>query len=584
MNNDASQSLEKVMECIKSGNPSEALKILSSYHPSSQDLSLFHYAYAKAYESSKRAYASIAHLRLAYLYSQQDEMRERALLERAEVYARIGFYPEATLIFRIFLKKFPHSQYEERAFLGLADSLYHIGLFSEAKEAYEKAGNSSTALYGKANALHKMGKIKDAHEIYLTMLEKDRGYVESSQETLYNVGENLRLMGELPSARIYFNAISVSPLKYRAYRSIGLIELEEKNLDVARKFFSSALESPEKQLRSQVLLDLADVLIRQGKQEDAKPILFEIWHRYPYGKDYEDALLLLSQLYKREGKLKEATSLIKELIFRYRPSQKALDEFEVLLLEAEDKGGEFIKLWQIGGHLLFQPSRSQSLLKIAKGLKHFGKPYIEICKWLSEYGSNDVKSESIMLLADFYAELGDPVRAMKYLQIKGLTSNKDDILRLTAKIHRANAEYQRAARTLLGIKELHQSDLVFLADLLESVQNDHMIIGSFRKALNRTDVPPWVYVKLADVLYDMGERTDALQYYTMAVSTQQKGNEIKSQDSAWALYRISVLSSGADAKNVLEKNQSKNDADTFHRFSVLRLKEFNVSERMKGIF
>jgi len=176
------------------------------------------------------------------------------------------------------------------------------------------------------------------------------------------------------------------------------------------------------------------------------------------------------------------------------------------------------------------------------------------------------------------------VRAMKYLQIKGLTSNKDDILRLTAKIHRANAEYQRAARTLLGIKELHQSDLVFLADLLESVQNDHMIIGSFRKALNRTDVPPWVYVKLADVLYDMGERTDALQYYTMAVSTQQKGNEIKSQDSAWALYRISVLSSGADAKNVLEKNQSKNGADTFHRFSVLRLKEFNVSERMKGIF
>ena len=585
MNNVTSQSLERVMEYIQSGNSSEALKILSSYQPSSQDLSLYHYAYAKAYELSKRQYDSIAHFRLAYLYSNDDEMKERTLIERAEAYAKIGFHSEAALIFRIFLKNFPHSQRGERAFLGLADSFYRLGLFSEAKEAYERAGNSSRSLYGKANALHSMGKIKDAHEIYLTMLEKDRGYVESSQETLYNVGENLRLMGEFSSARIYFNSITESPWKNRAMRSLGLIEFEEEHLDVAKKFFYSALQSPEKQLRRQVLLNFADIYLKQGRQEDAKSCLVEIRKQYPYGKDYDETLLMLSQLYKKEGNFKEATSLIKELVFRHLPDQRALDEFESLILEAEDKGGEeFLKLWRAVGHWLLQPSRSQSILKIAKGLRNSGKPYLETCTWLSQYGSNDVKSESMLLLADFYADLGDPVKAMKYLQIKGLTSKNDDVLRITAKIHRVNAEYQKAARTLLGVQELNQGDLVFLTDLLESVRNDHKTMEFFKSALNRTGAPPWVYIRLADILYEMGERTDALRYYSTAASLQQKGPGIKPQDLEWALYRISVLSPSADAKNTLENIHRKNDTDTFHRFSGILLKELNVSERMNGIF
>lgn len=585
MNNVTSQSLEKAMEYVQSGNSSEALRILSSYHPSSQDLSLYHYAYAKAYELSRRQYDSIAHFRLAYLYSKDDETKEQAFVERAEAYAKIGFHSEAALIFRIFLKNFPRSQRGERAFLGLADSLYRLGLFSEAKDAYERAGNSSRTLYGKANALHSMGKIKDAHEIYMAMLEKDRGYVESSQETLYNVGENLRLMGEVSTARIYFNSITASPFKYRAFRSLGLIEFEEEHLDVAKKFFYSALQSPEKQLRRQVLLKLADIYIRQGRQDDAKSCLMEIRKQYPYGKDYDETLLMLSGLYKKEGNSKEATSLIKELVFRHQPDQRALNEFESLILEAEDKGREeFLNLWRAVGHWLLQPSRSQSILKIAKGLRNSGKPYLETCTWLSQYGSDEVKSESILLLADFYADLGDPVMAMKYLQIKGLAGKKDDVLRITAKIHRANAEYQKAARTLLAVKELNQGDLVFLTDLLESLQNDQKTMGFFKSALNRTGAPPWVYIKLADILYEMGERADALHYYTIAASLQQKMTGIRTPDLQWALYRISVLAPNADAKNTIESIQKKNNTDTFNRFSGLLLKESNVSERMNGIF
>jgi tetratricopeptide (TPR) repeat protein len=585
MNNVKSQPLERAMEYIGATNPSEALKILSGYQPSSEDISLYHYAYAKAYELSEKQYESIAHFRMAYLYSKDDEMKERSLLERAEVYAKIGFHSEATLTFRIFLKKFPHSSYEMRAFLGLADSLYRLGLFTEAEEAYEKAGNSTRASYGRANALHSMGKIKDAHEIYLAMIEKDRGYVESSQETLYNVGENFRLMGENSAARIYFNSSTASPFKYRAFRSLGLIEFEEGHFDTAKKFFSSALQSPEKQVRRQALLNLADTYIKQGRQEDAKSVLSEIRRKYPYGKEYEEALLLLSQLYKKEGNFKEPTSLLKELVFRYPPNQKALDEFEILILEAEEKGEEeFLKLWRCIGHWLLQPSRSQSLLKIVKGLKHTGKPYLETCTWLSQYGSDDVKSESILLLAGFYADLGDSARAMKYLQMKGLTSKNDDVLRITAKIHRANAEYQKAASSLLNIKELNQDDLIFFADLLESVQNDHKIMEFFKRALSKLSAPPGAYLKLADILYKRGGKAEALQYYQAVVSLHQKGLEIKTQDLQWALYRISELSVGEDAKNTLETIRKNNDTDAVHRFSVLLLQELNITERVNGIF
>jgi tetratricopeptide (TPR) repeat protein len=583
MNNVKLQSLEKAMEYIQATNPTEALKILSGYQPSSEDISLYHYAYAKAYELSKRQYESIAHFRMAYLYSKDNEMKEKSLLERAEVYAKIGFHSETTLIFRIFLKKFPHSPYETRAFLGLADSLYRLGLFTEAEEAYEKAGNSTRASYGKANALHSMGKIKEAHEIYLTMLQKDRGYAESSQETLYNVGENLRLMGENSAARIYFNSTTASPFKYRAFRSMGLIEFEAGHLDTAKKFFSSTIQSPEKQVRRQALLNLADTYLKQGRQEDAKSILSEIRRKYPYGKEYEEALLLLSQLYKKEGNFKESTSLLKELVFKHPPNQKALDEFENLILEAEEKGEEeFLKLWRCVGHFLLQPSRSQSLLKIVKGLKHAGKPYLETCTWLSQYGSNDVKSESVLLLAGFYADLGDSARAMKYLHMKGLTGKNDDVLRIAAKIHRANAEYQKAAGVFLDIKQLNQDDLVFLADLLESVPNDHKIMEFFKRALSKLSAPPGAYLKLADILYKRGGKAEALQYYQTAVSLYQKGLEIKAQDLQWALYRISELSAGKDAKNMLENIHEKND--TVHRFSVLLLKESNIAERVNGIF
>jgi tetratricopeptide (TPR) repeat protein len=584
VNNDIKfQPIEKAKECIHLNTPSEAVKILSEYQPSVQELPLYHYTYAKAYELLKKQNDFIAHLRLAYLYSQNGEMKERFLLERAEAYNKIGYHSEAVLTFKVFLKNFPHSQYSEKAYLGLADSLYQLAFFSEAKKAYEKAGNSSKALYGKANTLHSMGKIREAHEVYIAMLDKDRGYIESSQETVYNIGENLRLMGEFSAARIYLSSITAQPWKCKACRSLGLIEMEEKHFDIAVKFFRSALQSHERQLNSQVLLNLADVYVKQGRQEDAKTTLLQIRNQYPYSKEYDEALLMLSQLYNKEGNHNAAIPLIKELVFRQSPNQKALDEFEAIILEAEEKDREeFLGLWKTIGCWLLQPPRSQSLLRIARGLKGSGKPYLEVCTWLSKYGSGDAQIESNLLLSNFYADIGDAATAMKYFLRIGITNSSDEILRVRAKIHLANKEYLKAAKVILGIAKLHQDDLVFLADLLESVRNDRKIMEFFERAVNKSDVPPWVYVKLADALYEMGEKSDALKYYKAAVSQYKQSPEVKSDDLVWALYRISVLSSVDDSKDAL-KNIQKSD-DVIGRFSGLLLKEFTVSQKIKGMF
>jgi tetratricopeptide (TPR) repeat protein len=292
---------------------------------------------------------------------------------------------------------------------------------------------------------------------------------------------------------------------------------------------------------------------------------------------------MLSQLYKKEGNFNDAISLIKELVFRHSPDTKALDEFETIILEAEERSGEELyRLWRAAGHCLLHPSRSQSLLKIAKRLKHSGKPYLEVCTWLSRHGLDNVKAESSLLLADYYADLGDTVSAIRYLQGISGAGNNDEILRIKAKIYRVNEDYQKAAKAILGIKEIKQDDLTFLAGLLESVLNDHKVIGFFEKALNRSDTPPRTYIKLADTLYEMGKKSDALTYYKTAVSLQQKGSEITTDDLGWALYRISVLSEREDSQNALRSLRKSNDA--LSRFSVLLLKESNISERINGMF
>ncbi|MGD0883828.1 MAG: tetratricopeptide repeat protein [Thermodesulfovibrionales bacterium] len=577
------QPIEKAKELMNSGRPGEAIGLLSAYRPASAELPLYHYTWAKALILSKRSYESIEHLRLAYIFSLRGELQENSLLDRADAYLSLQNYVEASDCFRIFLKIYPDSSLSERAHYGLAESLYQAGFFNEAVEHYQKAGDTSSALSGKANALQALGKVKEANDLYTVLSGRDPQYVKSSHETRYHIGENLRLMGKFDDAKRYLTSIREETFKCKAALALGLIATEQSQFEPAIRFFNAALQSREKEVRRKALLSLANVHMNIGRVKDAESNLLEIRNKYPYGKDYDSALFMLAGLYKKDAKFHEATEVLKELVFRRFPDPRALDEFEAILIDAKDKDTEvFLHLWQAVGHWLLDPSRSEFLLKVSDKLRNNGPAFTEVCKWLLRYGSDDAKNRCSLFLADYYADMGDAVASAKYLERARVKEPSDDLIRIKAKMYHLNSEDHKAAEALLSIKAARQDDIVFLSGLLTSLNNAQDVVAFYERTLDRVGGFPSAYIALADKLAEMGRKTDALRYYKEGVALKQSGKGAEGVDTAWAYYRISMLAPDQESVDALAKTQK--GSELMSRVAVARVKEWNISEKMGKVF
>ncbi|HAM51259.1 MAG TPA: hypothetical protein DCP92_11425 [Nitrospiraceae bacterium] len=575
--------METAKELIDSGRAAEAIAALSAYRPASAELSLYHYTYAKALTLSKRVYDSLEHLRLAYIYCPSGEMKERSLLDRADAYLLLKNYYEASLCFRLFLKTFPDSPFSERAHYGLAESLYRVRSFSEALEQYGRAGDTPSALSGRANSLQSLGRVKEANDLYMILIGRDGEYVRSSYETQYYIGENFRLMGKFHDAKLYLNSIKEQTLKWKAALSLGLIAQEESQLESATRFFDVALQSPDREVHRSALLSLADTFIKMGRQKDAESKLLEIRNRYPYVKEYDSAIFMLAALYKKDGKFHEATDLLKELVCRRSPDRKALEEFEGMLIDAEQRDTkEFVHLWRSVGHSLMESSRSEFLLKVAEKLRNSGEAFTEECEWLRRNGSDEAKNRCSLLLAEYYADMGDAAASEKYLEGAQGEGTSDDLIRIKAKMYHLNAQDQNAADALISIKTVRQEDIVLLSGMLGSVKNVQGVLAFYEQTLNKVGGSSSVYIALADKLAEMGNKADALRYYREAVSFKQEAKGTEADDQAWAYYRISVLSQDKESVDALGKIQK--ESDVLSRIASARIKEWNISEKMGKAF
>lgn len=573
----------KAMELTRSQRPGEAVSILSEYQPAVTELVSYHHAYAKALKAFKKEVESIDHLRLAYLYSPPGEAKELLLLERADTYLKVRFYAEAALWYRIFIRNFPGFRNISRAHQGLGDALYNLGFFDEALLHYEKAGDSPQALLGKANSLQAKGKTGSAHDIYMSLGRTHRDYILSSPEIMYSAGENLRLAGKIADAKVYLNTIKAPELKNKANFSLGLIAMDEAAYPSAVKSFDLAAQAADRRLKRKALLQLAGAYLKLGKNEEAKNRLLEIKNKYPYGKDYDEALLLLAKLYKNEGKLDAALPIFKELVFRRSPEVNAINEFEAMILEAKDKNTEeFLRLWKLVGHWLLDPARSEALLKIAKGLRQEGTPFIKLSKWLLKYGTESAKNQIRMELADFYADLGDAATASKHLKEIKIAGKNDEILRINAKIYRLNAENKKASETILSIKDARQEDIEVLSDMSEGIKNIQKAAAFYEKQQGKPEGTAAAYIKLADNFYRIGKKSDALKYYKIAVPVPKAEGIVINDDMEWALYRLATLSEGKEALEALKSIKDRNDR--LGRLADARLKEADITERIKKVF
>jgi len=572
--------LERAREFVAGNKPDEALEALSTYHPSQQELFAYHYAFAQALVQAGRRYESIEHFRLASLYAGSEKEREQMLFQRGEVYGAMNYDTEAAVCFDVFLKKFPNSALAEQAELGIADARYRLGEYREALAHYEKSA-SLRASYGKANSLQALGRTAEAHELYRTLLEKDPQAINSSPETLYNLAENYRETGRLNDAQIYFNSVKDSPWLEKAQIGLGTIAVAENRLESAAKYFTAAAASSERSVRRQAILSLAEVNLRQGRTDDAERALVEIRKTLPYGSQYDAAALLLARLYKARGRYHDSISLLKELIFRRTPSAAALDELEAILLDAKDRNhDEFVRLWNEAGRWLLEPSRSTTLLTIARGLRHAGRPFIDVCSWLIKYGPEDAKAEARLLLSDFYASLGDAATAAGYMQRAKVKAGSDEGLRVKARVSLANNDVESAAAALMAINRVRVDDTLLLLDIAPRLADNEKALDFCDKAFQQAPGSAETYVRYGDLLAAAGRKGDALRYYQAAVAAPPAAGAKPSADVEWAHYRIAALGAGNESVNALKSIETAKG--TLGRLASAGLKEAAIRGKVKN--
>lgn len=589
------KTLDMANELLNKGKTTESINLLTKYNPSIEELSGYHYTLARAFEKAKKFQDYIEHLRLAYIYSTA-EQKPRLLIERAEAYMRIGYYSEASIIFKLFLKN-SNSTSEEalKAYIGLGEALYNTGRYEESINYFSKAGDSPEALYGKAKSLQASGKTEEASEAFMKALQKDRDFLKSSEETVYRLGENLMMMKRYDEARQYLKIIKDNIIKAKAELLLGIISSEEKKYDEALRYLNSALSSGNSLLQEnriifrnvisdikrRAIYQIARIYIDSGKKKEAVALLLDIRHNYPYGVVYDRAILSLARLYRESGNIDKALPLLKELVFRRSPDRAAIDEFESIILSAavKDKEG-LIKLWNSIGHWLLDPSRSEKLIKVAEALRGTGTPFIKIVTWLKKYGDNNSKEKAGLLLASFYADYNDSVRAeenLKFLKTK-VFSKSDDAYRVRTKVSLLNGNLRDAVNAFLSIRELNSEDINLIASIIDSIKDKNSndlkrLMDRYERLIDKGSTVD--YVRLADLLYSLSHKDNALVYYRKVLN--EKERSVHDADRDWACYRILKSTKERDVIPIIK-------GDSLKKLGTLVSKEIDIDRTIEEVF
>ncbi len=570
---------------LESGNFFAVLKELPAYEPKEVELrAAFYYIYAGANIKAKQYMDAVKYLRLAYIFSNNHALKEHALIKRAVMYKQMKLDHEARADYIVFIRDFPSSEFIESAHFGLAESLYRIGLYQEAVEHYRKAGHEPKVLYSMANALQRLEKTGDAEKVYETAKLKDMKYPRSSPETYYLMGENMRIMGKYEEAKKHMSVINLGPFRDSASISLGLIAMEETDTNEAFSKFQEAARSIDPKIQVQALFHLSLALIKSGKFKEATQSLEKIRREHIDSNMYKDTLLVLAKLYKKEDRLKESVSLLKELVYGKKPPREAFDELERIVIKAGNSSKEsdlkLVDLWNQVGQWLIDESREDFLVTVAGKLRNEGKPFIDLCLWLVANGSQHAKGTAAVALADYNIGIGNNEMSKKYIAIaKESEKSGDDVLRVEARIYLSEDRKEAALKKILMIKNIEKEDLGQLAGIISDLRQRGSVkvkdaLVFYEGALKKSDGNAEDYTNLADILYSMGERGKALEYYKLAYARQP--------DDEWAMYRVGRDASNPESRDILDRLQ--NGDTLFGRLAKSKLMEITLQSRVQEVF
>ncbi len=582
------EEYNRVTAILKSGKAYAALKELASFKPgNAASVAARHYLYGEAFSMLKNYHDAVNHYRMAYIYAVDPELREHALFKRAETYRKIGLLYEARADYLVFIKDFPSSAYIGKAHLNLADTLKEMGRYREAVEHYAKAGTGPEALFGMANALQRLGRIEEARKAYAVALAAYKDYPKKSPETYFLIAENMRMAGETEEAERLLSMIRYGPFKYRAELSLGLIAMQRSDPDEAVQRFKSAARSEDRRIKVQALFNLHKAYLGKNKLKEAISVLEEIRINYPDSPAYRAAILELSGLYRKEGRLRDSVSLLKELVYGKEPPAEVFTMLEEILLEASGKAenrraaGEFTELWREVGQWLLDESRENFLIKIAGRLRYEGRAFLDICSWLIENGSARARAGAAVLLADYYIGMGDAEVSAGYLEIaRQAHAGGDDFLRVRAKIARAGGDPVSALESIMAVKEFKDDDLAMLGDIIYDLAEKKRMkkvwkaVALYEKKLAASQWKAADYVRLADILYENNEKKKALRYYRAAYR--------KDPSDEWTVYRIAYLTGMPRSKDLYSRIEK---GDTLlSRLAGIRLMEIGIMDKVKEVY
>jgi tetratricopeptide (TPR) repeat protein len=570
---------------LEAGNFYSVLKELPSHKPvNAESLAALNYIHAKANIMAKQYPDAVKYLRLAYIYATDNALKEQALLKRAGVYLELKLIYEARADYLVFIRDFPSSRYIEKAYFGLAESLYKIGLFQEARAYYDKSGRSPEVLYGMANTLQKLEMVAEAKKTYDEALALDNAYLKSSPETNFLLGENMRMSGDMDNAKKHLSQIESGPFRDNAIISMGLISMEESNIKEAVKQFNSAAQSKDQKIKVQALFNSSLAYLKEGKFKEATASLEEIRHNHIDSNMYKDTLLLLSKIYKKGGRVKEAVSLLKELVYGKQPPADAFSTLEEIVTETSEKsstdGLTFVKLWSEVGQWLVDGTREEFLLKVVKRLRHEGKPFVDLCSWLVENASENVRGKAAVDLADYYSGIGNADMSREYIDVaKSTRETGDTVLRVEAKILRSEGEQTAALQQIMMIKEIEKGDLLLLGNIISDIDDSEMkdvqrAIAFYENKLNGADWDAEAYIDFADILYATDDTNKSLKYYRIAGE--------KSPENEWVMYRLARDTAMPGSEDILNRLQ-KGD-NLFARLAKSKLMEMSLMNRVKEVY
>jgi tetratricopeptide (TPR) repeat protein len=214
------------------------------------------------------------------------------------------------------------------------------------------------------------------------------------------------------------------------------------------------------------------------------------------------------------------------------------------------------------------PAYEKLILQAAAALKNTGKPYIDALEWISRNSTDDERQKALYELSRIYADMGDKAAAVKYLgELKKYKVPADDILRAEAKVLYENQDYKGAYEKLTAIKHLTKDDLPMLRDVLSAAPDKEKALAFYEKVLKTLGSDAGDSMSMAENLYIIGKKTEAVYYYKQVLS--------KDPANEWALYRIGTILHDAEGKEAIKKLSEGNSPLSKFAKSIIQGQDVN---------